>query len=76
MLGDEDVGRLDIAMDDPFSMRRIETFRNSHRERQQLLRRQGPAEDAIAQCLAFQRSITMKYWPSCWPISWIVQMLG
>ncbi len=53
-LGDENVGGLDVAMDDSFHMRRIESVRNLNPQLQHLLKRQRLAGNAVLQRLTVQ----------------------
>ncbi len=53
--GDEDVGRLDVAVDDSFGVRRLERVRDLDARRQQLLELHGPALDPVLQGAPFQQ---------------------
>ena len=48
-LGDEDVGRLDVAVDDSLGVRRIQRVGNLDAQRQDGLRLHRPAADAVLQ---------------------------
>jgi hypothetical protein len=51
----EDVGWLDVAVDDAFSVSRIKSFRNLNSEFQQFVNRHGLASDAVLQGLTIQK---------------------
>jgi hypothetical protein len=53
-LRDEDVGRLDVAMDDAFRVRRIKPIRNLRRDIHQRLGIHRPSRDAMFERLAFE----------------------
>ena len=46
---DLDVGRLQVAVDDPLLVRRLERFGDLPRDRQRFIDRHGPVRDAIGQ---------------------------
>ena len=52
--GDEDVGGLDVAMDDAFGMRRIEGVRDLDPEANDLFDIDRPLGDAVLECRAFE----------------------
>ncbi len=53
-IGDEDIGRLDIAVNDALGMRRVQRIGNFNREREQHLQFKWLATDAILQRHAFE----------------------
>src|SRR6202021_3052856 len=54
-LGDENVGGLDVAMDDVLGVRRVQTFGNLHRNIQDGFDLDRPAADAVLQRLPVQK---------------------
>ena len=72
---DLDVGRLQIAVDDPFLVRRVERVRDLRRDRQRLVERNGTLRDAIRQrrslppipglMPARHRILRDRRWPQC-----------
>ena len=55
VLADFDVGRLQIAMDDPLLVRRFEGFGDLLRDRQRLVKRDRSARDALREILALDQ---------------------
>ena len=59
-LRDENVGGLDVAVDDAFSVRRVQSFRNLDRSIQNAFDFHRAPADALLQRHAFQHSMAMK----------------
>src|SRR5262249_52323653 len=74
--GHKDVRWLDVAMDDATGVRRVERFGNLHAEVEHFIEVIGRPVMRCFNVLPSRNSITMKYCPSCSPISWMVQILG
>ena len=68
-LGDEDVGRLDVAMDDAFGMRRIQRVGDLDRQRQQRLSLHRLPGDAVLQRHAIEEFHGDEGRPSYSPMS-------
>ena len=75
-LGDEEIRRLEIPVDDARTVRRIERIGDLLAQRQHLLDRQRLALDRVLEGLPCIRSITRKGFPSWTPMSYTVQMWG
>ena len=75
-VGDENVGGLDVAVDDSLAVRGFEGVGNFDGQGEQAIEFHRPALIRCFRVSPLRHSITMKRWPSCWPISWMVQMLG
>src|SRR5713226_91452 len=54
-MSDEDVGRLDVAMDDAFGMSSVERISNFDGQRQHDLRVQRPSRNLMLQCQPVQK---------------------
>ena len=54
-LGDKHIGRLDVAMDDAFRMRRVQSVSNLSGEVEQFAGLEGAAGDALSERLAFEQ---------------------
>jgi hypothetical protein len=54
-LADEDIGRLDVAVDDAFGVRRIERIGNLDGQTEQSVGLDGPSSDAVCQRHALQQ---------------------
>src|SRR5213594_1699860 len=67
--GDEDVRRLDIAMDDPFGMRRISASVTSMATASQRSISSGRPSMRCLSVVPSRYSMAMKDCPSCFPIS-------
>ncbi len=75
-LGDEDVGGLDVAMDDASRCAASSASAISMaRDKRTSVSRGRPAMRWLSVSPS-RNSMAMNDWPSCWPISWMVQMLG
>ncbi len=55
-IGDEDVGRLDVAMDDPLDMRRLERIRDLDRQFEHGLDRERRAADRMLERLPLEQT--------------------
>src|SRR5712691_8571647 len=67
--GDKDVRRLDVAMDDPFGVRRIERIGDFDGHPSQRSISRGPPSIRRLSVVPSRYSMAMKDWPSCFPIS-------
>ena len=68
-LGHEDIGGLDVAVNDAFGVGGIERIGNLDGQRQNCSRLQRPARDAMLQRQAIQKLHGDEGWPFCLPIS-------
>jgi hypothetical protein len=75
-VGDQQVRRLDVAVDDAPRVCGLERHRNLHPEVDHLIDRQRTLFDSLLDRPASRSSITMKGRPSSSPSSWMVQMWG
>ena len=64
-LGDEDICRLDVAMDNALGVGCLERVRNVDAQCQQSAGLQRPSGDAVVERQPSRYSITMNDWPSC-----------
>ena len=74
---DEDVGRLDVAVDDALRVRGVQRVGNLDRRGRAAARSASglPPMRCFSVCPS-SNSMAMNGWPSCSPMSWIVQMFG
>ena len=75
-LGDKDVARLNVAVDDTSRMSRIQGVGISMAKKTTSSVSNGRPAILCFNVSPSRYSIAMKGWPSCSPISYMVQMLG
>ena len=75
-LGDENVGGLDVAVNDPLAMSRVERIRDLDCQRKQQFQVQRPTGNAVLQRHAIEKFHGDEGWPLSSPMSWMVQMFG
>ena len=75
-LGHEDVGGLDVAVDNAFSVGGVEGIGNFDRQPEQVSVSMGLPAMRCFSVMPSRNSMAMNACPSCSPMSWIVQMLG
>ena len=75
-LGHKNVRGLDIAMNDPFGVRRIQRVGNLNRQAKYNLRLDRFSRDPVLQRHPVEELHGDEGLPICSSISWIVQMLG
>src|SRR5437660_12654988 len=75
-LSDEDIGRLDVPMDDSLRVRRVQRVRDLNRPVKQRIRLQGLTLDTLLQRLAFQQLHRDGRLPSPSTMAWILPRFG
>ena len=75
-LGDENIGGLDVAMNDVFLMGGVERVGDFDAERDEHFEGERALGDVLFSVAPWRNSIAMKAWPFSSPTSWIVQMFG